>query len=56
MVRLMTMKKDIRVGVLFFVWFWLAKTAQKKQPISQLLFCRSGPTRTGDRLHPMQEC
>lgn len=20
------------------------------------VFCRSGPTRTGDRLHPMQEC
>ena len=43
-------------GCPFFVRFWLAKTAQKKQPISQLLFCRSGPTRTGDRLHPMQEC
>ena len=48
-------KKDIREGVLFFMLFF-DEIAQKKQPITQLLFCRSGPTRTGDRLHPMQEC
>ena len=48
-------KKDALEGVLFLCGFG-HKTAQKKQPIFQLLFCRSGPTRTGDRLHPMQEC
>ena len=48
-------KKDIRKGVLFFVSLLMYEN-KKKQSISQLLFCRSGPTRTGDRLHPMQEC
>ena len=33
-----------------------AKNAQKKQQILLLFDRRSGPTRTGDRLHPMQEC
>jgi len=29
----------------------------KKTPPNRKEFCcRSGPTRTGDRLHPMQEC
>ena len=40
----------------FFCAVSARRNRTKKQPITQLLFCRSGPTRTGDRLHPMQEC
>ena len=34
----------------------LAMTVQKKAAENSAAFRRSGPTRTGDRLHPMQEC
>ena len=37
-------------------FFVASHDGTKKAAEILLLFCRSGPTRTGDRLHPMQEC
>ena len=44
-------KKDKKNSL---VLLFLQKT--KKHRRKDDVFCRSGPTRTGDRLHPMQEC
>ena len=54
-------EKDILRGVLF-LWPFVAASKQKEQQRNLLLFCRSGPTRTGDRFltltmrHPCIEC